>query len=111
MKQIPPGLFSCRWERGRAAGLELAKMEDISFAKIKQRQQAEIKEELYHADKQLTMVRREALRHLLRTEHLQYQLELNHLGKSFSLEAARRLLPLKTCPGIPAMKVMEGKCS
>ncbi|XP_048366319.1 protein CFAP141 [Sphaerodactylus townsendi] len=75
-----------RWERGRAAGLELAKMEDISFAKIKQRQQAEIKEELYHADKQLTMVRREALRHLLRTEHLQYQLELNHLGKSFYVE-------------------------
>lgn len=32
-------------------------MEDISFAKIKQRQQAEIKEELYQANKQLMLVR------------------------------------------------------
>nr|XP_056713409.1 cilia- and flagella-associated protein 141 [Euleptes europaea] len=74
------------WEHDRAAGLQLAKMEDISFAKIKQRQQAEIKEELYQANKQLMTVRREALRHRLSIEHLQYQLELNHLGKSFYTE-------------------------
>ncbi|XP_077160802.1 cilia- and flagella-associated protein 141 [Paroedura picta] len=74
------------WKHGRAAGLQLGKMEDISFAKIKQRQQAEIKEELYQGTKQLMLVRREALRHLLSIEHLQYQQELNHLGKSFYVE-------------------------
>ncbi|XP_054847447.1 cilia- and flagella-associated protein 141 [Eublepharis macularius] len=74
------------WERGQAAGLQLAKIEDIGFAKMRQRQQAEMKEELYQANKQLMMVRREALRHLLSVEHLQYQLELNHLGKSFYAE-------------------------
>uniref|UniRef100_A0A670JRQ6 Uncharacterized protein n=1 Tax=Podarcis muralis TaxID=64176 RepID=A0A670JRQ6_PODMU len=31
-------------------------------------------------------VRRAALRHRLSFEHLQYQLELNHLGKSFFTE-------------------------
>ncbi|XP_060103747.1 cilia- and flagella-associated protein 141 [Heteronotia binoei] len=74
------------WEFGRAASLQLAKSDDISFAKIKQRQQAEMKEELYQGNKELMMVRREALRHLLSIERLQYQMELNHLGKSFYVE-------------------------
>ncbi|XP_028607296.1 cilia- and flagella-associated protein 141 [Podarcis muralis] len=74
------------WERGKAMALELAKQEDRCLERARKREQAEVKEELYHANKQLKMVRRAALRHRLSFEHLQYQLELNHLGKSFFTE-------------------------
>ncbi|XP_062985261.1 cilia- and flagella-associated protein 141 isoform X2 [Elgaria multicarinata webbii] len=74
------------WERGKAMCLQLAKQEERCFAKSRKRQQGEMKEELHYANKQLVMIRRAALRHLLSTEHLKYQLELNHLGKSFYAE-------------------------
>ncbi|XP_042327148.1 uncharacterized protein C1orf189 homolog [Sceloporus undulatus] len=74
------------WERSYAMSLQLLAQEDRCFEKARKRQQAEMKEELHYANKQLIMVRRAALRHLLSTEHLQYQLELNHLGKSFYAE-------------------------
>uniref|UniRef100_A0A8D0DTA0 Uncharacterized protein n=1 Tax=Salvator merianae TaxID=96440 RepID=A0A8D0DTA0_SALMN len=66
--------------------LERVKQEDRCFARARKRQQGEMKEEVYHANKQLTMIRRAALRHLLTKEHLQYQLELNYLGESFYAE-------------------------
>ncbi|KAH0627147.1 hypothetical protein JD844_002576 [Phrynosoma platyrhinos] len=75
-----------RWERGHAMSLQLSAQEDRCFERARKRQQAEMKEELHYANKQLIMVRRAALRHLLSIEHLQYQLELNHLGKSFYAE-------------------------
>ncbi|KAF7247746.1 hypothetical protein EYD10_06202 [Varanus komodoensis] len=74
------------WERGKAMCLELTKQEDRCFARGKKRQQGEMKEELHYANKQLMMVRRAALHHLLSKEHLEYQLELNHLGMSFYVE-------------------------
>ncbi|XP_020670480.3 cilia- and flagella-associated protein 141 isoform X1 [Pogona vitticeps] len=74
------------WEHGHAMCLHLLAQEDRCFERARKRQQAEMKEELHYANKQLMMVRRAALRHLLSTEHLQYQLELNHLGKSFYAE-------------------------
>nr|XP_060637538.1 cilia- and flagella-associated protein 141 [Anolis sagrei ordinatus] len=74
------------WERGRRMSLQLQKQEERCFERARKRQLAEKKEELYYADKQLIMVRRAALRQVLSTEHLQYQLELNHLGKSFYAE-------------------------
>ncbi|XP_061443728.1 cilia- and flagella-associated protein 141 [Rhineura floridana] len=75
-----------RWERGQAMCLQLAAQEDRCFEKSRKRQGAEIKEELHYANKQLMTVRRAALHRLLTFEHLQYQLELNHLGKSFYAE-------------------------
>ncbi|XP_025028016.1 uncharacterized protein C1orf189 homolog [Python bivittatus] len=78
--------FIQSWERGRAMCLQLKSQEDKCFAKSRKRQQAEMKEEMHYANKELMMVRRAALRHLLSTEHLQYQLEFNHLGMSFYAE-------------------------
>ncbi|XP_062840034.1 cilia- and flagella-associated protein 141 [Anolis carolinensis] len=74
------------WDRGRRMNLQLQAQEQRCLERARKRQQAEKKEEVYFADKQLIMIRRAALRHLLSTEHLQYQLELNHLGKSFYAE-------------------------
>ncbi|XP_063160272.1 cilia- and flagella-associated protein 141 [Candoia aspera] len=78
--------FIKSWERGRVICLQLKSQENSCFAKNRQRQEAEMKEEMHYANEELMMVRRAALRHLLSTEHLQYQLELNHLGMSFYAE-------------------------
>ncbi|KAK9396602.1 hypothetical protein NXF25_019963 [Crotalus adamanteus] len=99
--------FLQSWERGRAMCLQLKSQEDRCFARSRKRHQAEMKEEMHYANKQLIMdllespsylkchshefsyhywLRRAALKHLLTTEHLQYQLEFNHLGMSFYAE-------------------------
>ncbi|XP_053122184.1 cilia- and flagella-associated protein 141 isoform X2 [Hemicordylus capensis] len=75
-----------RLEKAHTMCLQREAQEERCFEKSRKRQLAEMKEELHFANKQLIMVRRAALRHLLSFEHLQYQLELNHLGKSFYVE-------------------------
>ncbi|XP_034272373.1 cilia- and flagella-associated protein 141 [Pantherophis guttatus] len=78
--------FLQSWERGRVMCLQLKSQEDRCFARSGKRHQAEMKEEMHYANKQLMMLRQAALKHLLSTEHLQYQLEFNHLGMSFYAE-------------------------
>ncbi|XP_026557981.1 uncharacterized protein C1orf189 homolog [Pseudonaja textilis] len=75
-----------QWKRERDMCLELKSQEDRCFARSRKRHQTEMKEEMHYANKQLMMLRRAALKHLLSIEHLQYQLEFNHLGMSFYAE-------------------------
>ncbi|XP_026537727.1 uncharacterized protein C1orf189 homolog [Notechis scutatus] len=78
--------FLQRSKHDRDMCLELKSQEDRCFARSRKRHQTEMKEEMHYANKQLMMLRRAALKNLLSIEHLQYQLEFNHLGMSFYAE-------------------------
>uniref|UniRef100_A0A8C3SE72 Uncharacterized protein n=1 Tax=Chelydra serpentina TaxID=8475 RepID=A0A8C3SE72_CHESE len=74
------------WAWGRVICLEREKQEAQRLVKSCRNLCAGVAEELCFANKALVMVRRAALRSLLHREHLQYQRELNHGGKSFYVE-------------------------